>query len=84
MTYQQRLPAVSGDDGIWGNILNQFLMLQHVNTGVDAPTNGGHQVVTIAAGTTAANTAPLTFTSGSLMTTPQAGSVEFLTDRLYL
>lgn len=35
------------------------------------------------AGSTAATTAPLKFTSGSLMTTAEAGAVEFLTDKFY-
>lgn len=35
------------------------------------------------AGSTAATTAPLKFTSGSLMTTAEAGGVEFLTDKYY-
>lgn len=38
----------------------------------------------IQAGTATANTAPLKFTSGTLMTTPEAGAVEFLTDKAYL
>ena len=36
------------------------------------------------AGTTAATTAPLKFTSGNLMTAAEAGAVEFLTDKAYL
>jgi len=39
--------------------------------------------VHIAAGTTGAGTAPLKFESGSLMTTAEAGAVEFLTDKFY-
>lgn len=35
------------------------------------------------AGTTSASSAPLKFTSGSLMTTAEAGAVEFLTDAFY-
>lgn len=35
------------------------------------------------AGTTAASTSPLKFTSGSLQTTAEAGAVEFLTDKWY-
>jgi len=35
------------------------------------------------AGTTTASTAPLKFTSGSLLTTAEAGAVEFLTDAFY-
>lgn len=37
----------------------------------------------IKAGTTAASSAPLKFNSGSLMTTAEAGAVEFLTDKFY-
>lgn len=37
----------------------------------------------IGAGTTAAGTAPLKFTSGPLLTTAEAGGVEFLTDKYY-
>jgi len=80
---QQRLPAVNGDDGAWGDILNLFLSQEHYNTGLDNVANGGHATITIRPGTTAASTAPLKFTSGSLMTTPEAGAVEFLTDKLY-
>lgn len=37
----------------------------------------------LGAGTTAATTAPLKFTSGSLMTAPEVGAVEYLTDKWY-
>ena len=40
-------------------------------------------IVHLKAGTTAATTAPIKFTSGSLMTVPEAGAMEFLTDELY-
>lgn len=80
---QQRLPIVSGDDGDWGNILNQFIEKEHYNTGADNAANGGHKNVTIRPGTAAAGTAPLKFTSGPLTTTAEAGAVEFLTDKLY-
>jgi hypothetical protein len=40
-------------------------------------------VLHLKAGTTAANTAPLKFTSGSLMTTAEAGAIEFVTDNFY-
>jgi hypothetical protein len=76
---QQRVPAVNGDDGAWGDILNQYLLKEHYDdgTGLGNPINGMHKTITIRAGTTAANTAPITFNSGSLMTTPQVGAVEF-------
>lgn len=37
----------------------------------------------IAAGTATANTAPLKLTSGTLLTAPEAGAIEFLTDNVY-
>lgn len=58
-------------------------MKEHYNDDTDNPLNGSHKTVTIRPGTTAAGTAPLKFTSGSLMTTPEAGAVEFETDSLY-
>jgi hypothetical protein len=72
---QQRLPAVNSDDGAWGDILNQFLQKEHYNTTLDNVLNGGHQTITIRPGTTAALTAPLKLTSGSVMTTPEAGAI---------
>lgn len=80
---QQRLPIVNSDDGAWGDILNQYLGKEHYDTGADSTLNGGHKTVTIRPGTNAANTAPLRFISGPLMTTPEVGAVEFLTDKLY-
>ncbi len=80
----QRLPVVNGDDGAWGTILNSFLSKEHYNDGTDNPVNGGHQTVTIRAGTATAGTAPLKLTSGTVLTTPEAGAVEFNTDRLYI
>lgn len=78
-----RLPIVDGDDGQWGVILNTFLSKEHYDTGTDIPENGGHKTVTIRPGTAAAGTAPLKFTSGPLLTTPEAGAVEFNSNRLY-
>ncbi|RWZ78225.1 MAG: hypothetical protein EOT05_00445 [Candidatus Microsaccharimonas sossegonensis] len=81
---EQRLPIVNGDDGQWGDILNQFLQKEHYNTGTNLPANGGHKTITVRAGTTGAGSAPLKFTSGSLMTVAEVGAVEFDTDRLYI
>lgn len=81
MPTPQRLPIVNSDDGTWGTIIRQYLMKEHFNDDTDNPVNGGHQNVTIRAGT--ASLAPLTLTSGTLLTTPAAGSVEFNTDTLY-
>jgi len=80
---QQRLPIVNSDDGTWGDILRQYLMKEHFNDDADNPVNGGHQKVTIRAGTATAGTAPLKFTSGTLLSTPEAGATEFNTDSLY-
>jgi hypothetical protein len=79
----QRLPIVNSDDGQWGDILNQFLQKEHYDTGSDNASNGGHKTITIRAGTASAGTAPLKFTSGTLLSSPEAGAVEFLTDHLY-
>lgn len=84
---EQRLPAINGDDGAWGDILNQYIAKEHysADTDLNAATseNGSHKTVTIRPGTTTAGTAPLKLTSGSLMNTPEAGAIEFLTDKLY-
>ncbi len=79
----QRLPIVDGDDGEWGTILNQYLSKEHYDTGADNAANGGHKTVTIRAGTTGAGTAPLKLTAGSVMTTAEAGAIEFDSNRLY-
>lgn len=81
-----RLPEVNGDDGAWGTILNDFLTTEHYNNdngGAGTVDSGGHQHITVRAGTTAAGTAPIKLTSGPLMSTPEPGAVEFLTDKLY-
>lgn len=51
----------------------------HVGIRQTAPTAWLH----LGAGTAAANTAPLKFTTGPLNTTPEPGAVEFLTDAFY-
>ena len=84
MSTPQRLPIVNSDDGTWGDIIRQYLKLQHYDDGTDNPgVNGSHQNITIRAGTTAAGTAPLKFASGTNLTTPEAGAMEFTTDTLY-
>jgi len=52
---------------------------QYIGSATTTPTALLH----IGAGTTGASTAPLKFTSGSLMTTAESGGVEFLTDKFY-
>lgn len=60
---------------------DRFVLLSAGQTGisVSAPTAYMH----LHAGSTSASTAPLKFNSGSLMTTAEAGAVEFLTDKWY-
>lgn len=58
-------------------------MKEHYNDDTNNAINGGHQKITIRPGTAAAGTAPLKFTSGTLLSTPEAGAVEFNSDTLY-
>lgn len=87
MAIEQRLPTVNGDDGIWGDNLNTFLGKEHYNGDATVTpgtsTNGGHKTITVQAGTATAGTAPLKFTTGTLLTAAEAGAVEFNTDKLY-
>jgi hypothetical protein len=72
---EQRLPIVNSDDGVWGDIIRQYLMKEHYNDDTDNAANGGHQKVTIRAGTASAGTAPLKFTSGTLKPAPSSLTV---------
>lgn len=81
MPTPQRLPIVNNDDGVWGDIIRQYLAKEHFNDDTDNAANGGHKNVTIRPGTTTA--APLKFTTGSTLTTPEAGAIEFINDTLY-
>jgi len=58
-------------------------MKEHYDDGTDNPVNGGHQNITVRAGTATAGTAPIKLTSGTSLTTPEAGAIEFTTDSLY-
>ncbi len=80
---EQRLPIVNSDDGVWGDILRQYLSKEHFNDDTDNPLNGQHQKVTIKAGLSSAGGAPLKFASGTLLSTAEAGAVEYNTDTLY-
>jgi hypothetical protein len=80
----QRLPIVNSDNGVWGDILRQYLMKEHYDDGTDNPINGGHQTITIRAGTATAGTAPIKFTSGTLLSSPEAGAMEFGGDNYYV
>lgn len=81
---QQRLPIVNSDDGQWGDILRQYLSKEHFNDDTDSAANGGHKNITVRAGTSGAGGAPLKLTSGTLLTTPEIGAIEFAGDNLYL
>ena len=80
---EQRLPIVNSDDGVWGDILRQYVTKEHYNDDTNNPENGGHQKVTIRPGTATAGTAPLKFSSGTVMSSPEAGAMEFNSDTLY-
>ncbi|MFA6376545.1 MAG: hypothetical protein WCX69_04070, partial [Candidatus Paceibacterota bacterium] len=51
----------------------------NIGIGVASPA----AILHLKAGTTAANSAPLKFTSGDLLSAPEAGAVEFLSDAFY-
>lgn len=74
-----RLPIVNSDDGTWGSLLRDWLKKEHYNHPSDAddPDNGKHQMVNIRPGTSAAGTAPLKIESGTNLTTPEAGTIEY-------
>jgi hypothetical protein len=59
--------------------VTQTLLNGSVGIGTTAPT----AVLHIKAGTATASTAPLKFTSGALLTTPETGAVEYLVDDYY-
>lgn len=83
MATPQRLPIVDSDDGVWGDIIRQYIMKEHFNDDTDNASNGGHKTVTVRAGTATAGTAPLKFASGTLLSSPEAGAVEFNSDSFY-
>jgi len=68
---------IGGTNG--GTVAMTVLNNGNVGIGTTTPTASLH----IKAGTATAGTAPLKFTSGTLNTTPEAGAIEFLTDRYY-
>src|SRR5690242_11086076 len=83
MPTPQRLPIVNSDDGVWGDIIRQYLLKEHYDTGTDNAANGGHKTITVQPGTATAGTAPIKLASGTLMTAAEAGAIEFNTDSLY-
>ncbi|HYG24440.1 MAG TPA: hypothetical protein VEH04_16805 [Verrucomicrobiae bacterium] len=76
----QTVPGVTTGYGIYCQGADDYnYFAGRVGCGIGTPTAKLH----LAAGSAAATTAPLKFTTGALMTTPEAGAVEFLTDKLY-
>lgn len=85
---EQRLPLVNNDDGIWGDVLNQYIGKEHYNGDLDlnpaTSENGGHQHVTLQPGTATAGTAPLRFITGTPLSSPEPGAIEYNSDRFYI
>lgn len=71
--------AINITNAAGANIMSFDTTNSRVSIGVTTPTAKLH----LKAGTTAASTAPLKFTSGSLMTAAEAGAEEFLSDKFY-
>jgi hypothetical protein len=66
--------------GIYDNSGGNWYTVGKVGIGVSSPTALLH----LKAGTASANTAPLKFTSGALLSTPEAGTLQYLTDTFYI
>jgi len=62
-----------------GNEYARFNQNGHFGLGINNPS----AILNIKAGTAAAGTAPIKLTSGPLLTTPEVGAVEFLTDKYF-
>lgn len=84
MPTPQRLPIVNNDDGVWGDILRQYLKKEHTDDGTDNAANGGHQHITLIGSTGAAGTAPITFTAGTNLSTAVSGAMEYDGTSYYL
>jgi hypothetical protein len=67
-------------DGAWGQLL---VVTQGGNCAIGTNTTPTARLH-LPAGTATVNTAPLKFTSGPLLTTAVAGTIEFLTDKYYM
>lgn len=63
---------------------NANFFFNDITNNLGIQTNTPTAKLHLGAGSTAANTAPIKLTSGALMTTPEAGAIEFLTDNAYL
>lgn len=63
-----------------GTAMNYFMGNTGFGGGAGTPT----AKINIGAGSASAGTAPLKFTSGTLLTTPENGAVEFLNDKTYI
>lgn len=59
------------------------VVIDNINGRLGVGVVGPTAVLHLKAGTAAASTAPLKFTSGTLLTAPEVGAIEFLTDTFY-
>lgn len=84
----------SGDGSTWGIKIYSSANGSSINTTPNILCHGNGRtsfgtttvptaIVFLAAGTATASTAPLKFTSGTLLTTAETGAIEFLTDKFY-
>jgi len=80
ISYRGAIAAATGAWNLYMDGTAQNYLAGNLGIGVTVPTS----VLHLKAGTATANTAPLKFNTGALLTAPEAGAVEFLTDSYYV
>jgi len=80
ISYRGAIAAATGAWNLYMDGTAQNYLAGNLGIGVTVPTS----VLHLKAGTATANTAPLKFNTGTLLTAPEAGAVEFLTDSYYV